>query len=246
MKSFIHPICRVQHASSLYVDSFEKCAAAHFIKPVAPILVLNGNIGAPQNYQTNAFIDHCAKYWDVVLYVPGPLELKNNAEHNMKAMNALADKYKNVHLMADKTIHLSQYNTTFIGNILRTETKSEFNKDIATINSALDNHAKTDSKLVVLTHGIPHAELRLPLDTESEAQKYVSRPRINSYMNAWICGYSRGGSEYVTNDGIVYAYNARGHIAKDNDFTGTHGWRRDAYIDIPNNDDLGGYPELIA
>jgi hypothetical protein len=246
MKKVTERVCRVQHTSSLYVDSFEKCAAAHFLRPVAPILVLNGNIGGPQNYQTKAFIEHCSKYWDTVFYVPGPLELKNNAEHNMEVMNALADKYRNVHVMADNTIHLSGYNTTFIGNILRTETNSEFNKDIIAINSALETCAKTDSKLVVLSHGIPYPELRLPLDTESGAPKHTPLPRINSYMNAWICGYSRGGSEYVTNDGVVYAYNARGHIAKDNDFTGTHGWRRDAYIDIPNNDDLGGCPELIA
>jgi len=246
MKSLVRPICRVQHASSLYVDSFEKCAAAHFIKPAAPILVLNGNIGGPQNYQTKAFIEHCSKYWDTIFYVPGPLELKNNSAHNMEAMNALAGKYRNVHVMADNTIHLSEYNTTFIGNILHTETNSDFNKDVNTINSALDAHSKTDSKLVVLSHGVPYPELRLPLDRESETPKQAPYPRINSYMNAWICGYTRGGSEYITNDGIVYAYNARGHIAKENDFTGTHGWRRDAYIDIPNNDDLGGEPELIA
>jgi len=246
MKSFIRPICRVQHASSLYVDSFEKCSAAHFIKPVAPILVLNGNIGAPQNYQTEAFIGHCAKYWDTVFYVPGPWELKNNAVHNMKGMNALASKYNNVHIMANNTIHLSEYNTTFIGNILRTETKSEFNKDAEQINNALDTHASTNSKLVVLSHGLPYVGLRLPLDTGTETPKHLAIPRINSYMNAWICGYTRGGAEYTASDGAIYAYNARGHIAKDNDFTGTHGWRRDAYVDIPNNEDLGGVPELIV
>ena len=246
MKNYLPRVCRVQHVSSLYVDSFEKCAAAHFLKPVAPILVLNGNIGAPQNYQTNAFIGHCAKYWDTVFYVPGPWELKNNEELNIKEMNVLASKYNNVHVMGNNSVFLSEYNTFFIGNTLRTDTKTEFVKDVNSINNNLNTYATTDSKLVVLSHGLPYKTLVLPIDIETETINNLQTPRINTYMNAWICGYSRGAAEYVSDNGTIYTYNARGHIAKANDFTGAHGWKRDAYIDIPNIDDFGGSPELIA
>jgi hypothetical protein len=164
----------------------------------------------------------------------------------MKALYALASKYNNVHVMENNSVYLSEYNTFFIGNTLRTETKTEFVKDVNSINNTLDTHSTTDSKLVVLSHGLPYKTLLLPIDIETETFNNLQTHRINTYMNAWICGYTRGAAEYVSDNGTVYAYNARGHIAKSNDFTGVHGWKRDAYIDIPNIDHFGGSPDLIA
>lgn len=66
---------RIQYASCLYVDKFEKVTGAHFVKPVAPILVLNGNIGMLSSYQTAAFLKHCRQLWQSVIYVPGSYEL---------------------------------------------------------------------------------------------------------------------------------------------------------------------------
>ena len=71
-------ICRIQYTSGLFVDLFEKTVGVHFVKPVAPILVLNGNIGRPDKKQTYDFIKDCSKKWSTVYYIPGKYEMDNS------------------------------------------------------------------------------------------------------------------------------------------------------------------------
>jgi len=203
---------RIQYASSLYVDAFETSAGAHYVKPVAPILVLNGNIG--RGYQLRQFIQHCARNWDHVLYVPGDYELMHNghriaAEHELDTM--LGD-FPNAQLMANYCAHIPSAKTYFLGtpylNII----------DKWWLRDEMDKLVDVEDNIVIVSHGMP----------------LIKRPNLETtpLANAWLFGGKVGGACIVGPTGSVCAYNARGHIARHNDFSGEAGWRRDAYITL--------------
>jgi hypothetical protein len=203
---------RIQYTSSLYVDAFETSAGAHYVKPVAPILVLNGNIG--RGYQLRQFIQHCARNWDHVLYVPGDYELMNHghriaAEHELDVM--LAD-FPNTNLMTNYCYYIRSADTYFVGtpylNML----------DKLWLRDEMDKLVDVESNVVIVSSYAP----------------LIKRPTLETMplADAWLFGGKAGGTRIVGRNGSVCAYNARGHIARENDFNGAAGWRRDAYITL--------------
>jgi len=211
---------RIQHVSNLYVDAFETSAGAHYVKPVAPILVLNGNIG--RGYQLRQFIQHCARNWDHVLYVPGDYELTHHghriaAEHELD--NMVAD-FPNTQLMTNYCAHIPSANTYFVG----TPYLNIFDK--WWLRDEMDKLVDVEENVVIISSGSP----------------IIKRPNLETtpVADAWLFGGAVGGGHIMGACGSVCAYNARGHIARENDFNGERGWRRDAYIT------LGGRPGLAG
>jgi hypothetical protein len=213
---------RIQHVSGLYVDAFETSAGAHFVKPVAPILVLNGGIG--RGYQLRQFIQHCARNWDHVLYVPGDYELMHHghrigAEHELDVM--LAD-FPNAQLMTNYCAYIRSANTYFLG----TPYLNLFDK--WWLRDEMRKLVDVESNVVIISSGTP----------------LIKRPSLETtpLADAWLFGGKTGGASISGPNGTIYAYNARGHIARENDFSGAAGWRRDAYISIgdrPGHADVG-------
>jgi hypothetical protein len=79
---------------------FEKVVGAHFVKPAAGILVLNGNIGKLSSFQTRAFLQHCSRLWKSVIYIPGPYELRESF---------LSESKSNVHYLNNSSVLLNGY-----------------------------------------------------------------------------------------------------------------------------------------
>lgn len=128
---------RIQYASCLYVDTFEKVVGAHFVKPVAPILVLNGNIGRLSSYQTQAFINHCGRLWQKVIYVPGVYELSEPCRTFSRS---------NIHFLNNSRVLIN--GVCFIG------TPYISKEDIMWFHDQYISRLP-DKKIVALSHGKP-------------------------------------------------------------------------------------------
>jgi hypothetical protein len=209
---------RIQYCGSLFVDSYEKVIGAHFLKPVAPILLLNGNIGRLSSYKTHDFLRHCSRLWDSVIYVPGPYEL---AEYPLPCINL-----SNVHLLNNKTIHINNMNflvSPYASLNDRNWLLSEFIHSLRT---------RKGDKIIAVTHGIPSFKMLHSRDIDD----YVYNESLEDYIlpnvDAWVSGYSYGSKSMISRNGVYACYNTRGHIAYKNDFSGYEGWSREAYLDF--------------
>lgn len=207
---------RVQYASDLYVDSYEKIAGAHLVKPAAPILVLSGGIGRGSSFQTVAFLAHCSRLWDHVIYVPGRYDLEGRTDFPLKTES-------NVSVLMNSHIDLRSYGLRIMG----TPHITDFDRDYLVRSFLLSK--ESPMKLVAVTSRLPANPCLLP-------------------FNAWIGASRPGARTTLYNNGVLVAYNSRGHMAGPNDFTGEAGWRRDAVLVVPDNHhgDDGPLPELAA
>jgi hypothetical protein len=213
---------RVQYTSSLYVDKFEKTVGAHFVKPVSSVLVLNGNIGKPQNQQTYDFLNHCSRVWTDVLYVPGEYELAGDCKQ-LDIMKKTYKSLENVHVLHNSSYYIKSIDTLFLGGAEKDWLRRKF-VEKTTVHPIA-------TKFVALTSYIPDASMVHPID-----KKYNINTNYDMYppVNAWLCGYSRGAFSHTYKNGVVCAYNARGPIDGKNDFNEKFGWSRSAYLDIPD------------
>jgi hypothetical protein len=216
-----HIPLRVQYAGSLYVDKLEKDSGLHLVKPVAPILVLTGNIGRADSYQTQHFISHCSHYWNQVVYVPGAYELDSpDLVHKTKEM---CERHKNVRFLNHNTLVSIPYKTIFMGAPLLNTPNADLDWFKREFTKWTDSHYK----LVNVSSGIPSKAL-LNSDNHVDKDLYPD-------VNAWICGGVLGSKTCVFNNGLVAAYNDRGSIDSANDFDESKGWSREAYIVVPEN-----------
>jgi len=196
---------RIQYASSLYVDKFPKVVGAHFVRPAAPTLVLAGRIGRLGSYQTQAFLAHCSRQWQNIIYVPDEYDL-GPGSHDLGPGSH--DLPSNVHLLNNRQINIGAVG--FIGSPYNSTRDRLFMINI------LASCADPSMHLVAVTSSsLVHANSILP-------------------YNMWICGHNLGGRSLVSPNRVPFVYNARGPIDDENDFEGLYGWRRDAVIDLPD------------
>ena len=234
MAKLLHTIaskpCRIQYTGSLYVDKFEKIAGANFVKPIAPILVLNGNIGKPTSIQTYNFLKYCSRIWSHILYVPGYYEMRDKGlTYTINYMKYKYNNIENVHILHNEARYLAEFDTLFLATM---------NDRIWLAHMFLHYKILPRTKIVALTYEIPNITMLHPVDKTSH---FVSKKRdLFPSVNAWVCGYSRGAYSFTYVNNVLCAYNARGSIDGVNDFEQKLGWCRSKYMDIP--DTIVDYP----
>jgi hypothetical protein len=201
--------CRIQYTSGLFVDMFEKTVGVHFVKPCAPILVLNGNIGYPGKAQTRDFLRHCSRNWDTVFYIPGAHELGTKGLDNVGFMRHNVGELGNVYVLHNEAMLHRKSDTLFLGTYDDEEWAHSWCKQI----SPADSYS---AKVAVLSHKPP--------------TNYEQITRVST----WIYGSHIGGKQTVYKNGLLTAYNGRGRIDGKNDFTGEKGWSRSACLNVTN------------
>ena len=206
-------ITKIQYTGSLHVDKFEKTIGIYFVKPVANILILNGNIGNPDKKQTKDFINYCSKLRRHVLYIPGPVELQTYSN-----INLMKERYitpKNVYILNNTSIRVN--NVIFMATAY----------DKYWLRKEFEKRKHEAEKIVALTFILPDYNMIHPMDKFTMRQE-PPPPKFN----AWISGYLRGAHTHIYPNTMVSAYNARGPIDGLNDFDQKLGWSRTATINI--------------
>jgi hypothetical protein len=204
---------------------YETGVGNHFVKPVAPILVLNGGIGKPDSVQTRDFLYHCNYSWDKVLYVPGQYEMGSGA---VSKLRELCLHYKNVRILSNETYVDHPHNTVFMGAPLLKRGDNDMDWLRTEFLKWRDGHYK----IVIATSGVPHKSL-LKVPTEKPGSLYPD-------VNAWLCGHTHGSNYMEFENGVLAAYNARGHMDGPNDMEGHMGWSRTAALTVPENRPIDG------
>jgi hypothetical protein len=125
MTSTIRRFLRIQYASDLHLEFFDKTPFQPLLKPVAPILVLAGDIGRPDMRSYRDFIYFCARNWEKVFVVAGNHELYNGKELRQSAAlrldmcETICGEWHNVHFMNRKSV--SWGGVRFLGATLWTD-----------------------------------------------------------------------------------------------------------------------------
>lgn len=76
------PPTRIQYASDLHLEFFSALPDfMSIVKPVAPYLVLAGDIGQPGHFVFHQFLDYVAANWRVVIFIAGNHEFYTTQPH---------------------------------------------------------------------------------------------------------------------------------------------------------------------
>jgi hypothetical protein len=140
------PRAEFQYASDLHLEFYETTKTPYetFLTPVAPILVLTGDIGYPESFYTFSFFLWCSKRWKHVLWVFGnheyytcyPMKSWPQRKHeDLPTMNELESKarhlysaFANVHILQGDTIDLE--GVRFFGATMWTHVEPEYHTRI--------------------------------------------------------------------------------------------------------------------
>jgi hypothetical protein len=101
---------RIQYASDLHLEFFDKTPFQPLLKPVAPVLVLAGDVGRPDMRSYRDFMQHCARNWDQVFVVAGNHELYNGkklrhpAQMRLDMCETICGEWSNVCFMNRKAV----------------------------------------------------------------------------------------------------------------------------------------------
>ena len=216
----------VQYTSNLFVDEYEKLTPAFYIKPVAPILSLNGNIGKVGSSQLWSFLHHCSRNWDQTLYVPGPLELAGN----VNTLRDTCNSFGNVKLLNRDTYTWNRGNTIFAGATLKDGYGASILDKLWLLNE-FETWKMSSSKIVALSCGTPHHAFSMdfPLNSIEICDFYP-------VFNAWITG-GIGGKQIVFRNNVLGAVNGRGSLIGMKRGP-PKGWSTGARIRIPENHEI--------
>jgi hypothetical protein len=96
---------RIQYASGLHLERYFKTPFPPILKPMAPILLLAGNIGRPDQRIYRDFLHYCSRSWKHTVVVAGRSELYSreittmSAERRLEQCAAVITEFQNVHFL---------------------------------------------------------------------------------------------------------------------------------------------------
>ena len=168
---------RIQYASGLHLGRYFKTPFPPILSPIAPILLLAGNIGRPDQRIYRDFLHYCSRSWKHVIVVAGPDELYSTALTQVSVERRLAQcadvisEFQNVHYLDRDSVvcegvHIlgatlwsapkeEDYRYIFTGERLLTKADIEawHERDYAWIQETLDS--LEEKPTVILTHHRP-------------------------------------------------------------------------------------------
>jgi hypothetical protein len=112
---------RIQYASDLHLEHFDKVAFQPILKPVAPVLALVGDLGQPGRRAYRDLMHYCSRNWAKVFVVAGNHELyhyEKSADQLLAECKVITNEFSNVHFM-DRT-RIEYDGVTFLGATLWT------------------------------------------------------------------------------------------------------------------------------
>ncbi len=125
---------RIQYASDLHLEHYEKMAFPMILTPAAKILCLAGDIGNPTKNLYARFLDYCHDKWEHIFVIAGNHEFYNrrplstlqkyNAKEietwdsRLEACRSVCSQWENVHFLEKDSVHLPALNLTVLGTTM--------------------------------------------------------------------------------------------------------------------------------
>ena len=211
---------KFQIASDLHIenDASEYINTEDYITPVAPILILAGDIGnLYKKTQLYNFLEELCEKFIAVIYVPGNHEyykIKSKESLPFYKLNfilkELEDELENLYILRQDCIQIndiifagctlwSKYSLPYLPKfIVRISgfTKEYYNslyyRDLKFIKKVIQYCSSNNKKLVIITHHVPTWNI----DTIKKTDKYSSLYFSNldyllesNRVHTWICGH---------------------------------------------------------
>jgi predicted phosphohydrolase len=214
------------------------------ITPVAPILIMAGDIGNFYKYeQLKDYMEKVCEMFDAVIYVPGNSEYYQVVDQKPLSMKILFERMlkineniKNLHILNRDSVRINNVCITgctlwskpevtlpkFIVRIKDMYTSKYanlHNKDKKYIKKMIKYCNSRDLKLLVVTHHCPSFQV-IPVKKDSD--KYISLYASNmdymldnKYIHTWIAGHIHINFDLITENGTRLVGNQYGK-PKDN------------------------------
>jgi predicted phosphodiesterase len=253
-RSVMRRALRVQYASDLHLEFLgDKPVFQSLLKPVAPVLVLAGDVGRPDKRSYRDLLFHCSRNWDDVIVVAGNHEYYDGvAEKRLEQCRMAAAEFNNVHFLERERV--VRHGVTFLGCTLWThgapqdvmndyrairldggskplrvgDTNSWHARDKEWLRLALAN---VTGPAVVVTHHLPSFRLIAPEFADSPYNSgFASRcdELIAPPVRVWIAGHTHRAMRVRFDGGVVACVNPLGYP----DELGS-GYRTDAVVEVP-------------
>ena len=210
---------RIQYASDLHIELWPKATYDETLQPMAPILVLCGDICIPSHPNFYKFLEYISERWETILYIPGICEMKESFDTFLK----ICSTFKNI-----RVLHMDYYLLKddkdvilVVGLPLMTRKHNEMfdeNKEF------LEKIVKTSPyPLLIVSYYAPFTWLyeedivKNPSETiaEPDLEKLITKPVIG-----WIVGHNHLPIEYTRRyflstgeeGSVLFVSNPRGRI----------------------------------
>jgi len=230
-----------QIASDLHIEYKNKDVPnpLNFIKPVADVLILAGDIGSLyKTEQLTLFLKQLCPHFKIVLYVPGNHEYYTSPEIKSERIHVLVDRLYKIEKEIDNLYILNQTSVR-IGDVcisgctlwsnpeisipkyivrvhgMNTRIyKERFESELLYINKMIKYCQKNTLKLLVVTHHCPTYDvLKETKKREKILSFYASHldHLLDSQkVNTWVCGHIHKNFDYVTERGTRLVSNQKG------------------------------------
>jgi len=123
----------IQYISDIHLEFHDKhnkgaLQPDMFVKPVAPYLVLAGDIGIPELKAYETFLHWCSQHWKQVFLIAGNHEfynvrcpVKSDIATKKTQLKKLCEAYSNVHFLDCSSVYLPEHNLRILGCTLWSE-----------------------------------------------------------------------------------------------------------------------------
>ena len=97
---------RIQYASDLHLELYEKTTFDETIIPKADYLVLCGDVSLINHVNLRRFLEYVSEHWKLIFYIPGNTEIWNysSVEHaGLNVLHSICSSYKNIKILYKNT-----------------------------------------------------------------------------------------------------------------------------------------------
>jgi hypothetical protein len=102
---------RIQYASDLHLELWTKVTFDETLEPVAPYLVLCGDVAKLNAPNLRQFLEYCSERWKLIFWIPGNEEIwsySNLEDYSLQKMREISSPYRNIKILYKDTFLLEE------------------------------------------------------------------------------------------------------------------------------------------
>jgi len=102
---------RIQYASDLHLEFWTKVTFDETLEPVAPYLVLCGDVAKLDALNLRQFLEYCSERWELIFWIPGNSEIwesSSSEKVSLEKMRSISSSYRNIKILYMNTYLLEE------------------------------------------------------------------------------------------------------------------------------------------
>jgi hypothetical protein len=104
---------RIQYASDLHLEVWPKVTFDETLEPVAPYLVLCGDVAKLNAVNLRQFLEYCSERWKLIFWIPGNSEIwesSSSEKVSLDKIRQISSPYRNIKILYMNTYLLEEDN----------------------------------------------------------------------------------------------------------------------------------------